>query len=67
MTSTQTTLTPGTRYDVDTLTLLGWTEGDGSGHEGYHVADYFAPDGAYLGPDQHGIEPIVERSSSEAE
>lgn len=39
------------------LTLVGWTEGDGSGHDGYDAGSYFA-DGEYLGPDAHGIEPI---------
>jgi hypothetical protein len=37
---------------------VGWTEGDGSGHEGYNVADYFDFQGRYKGPDEHGIEPI---------
>jgi hypothetical protein len=37
---------------------IGWTEGDGTGHEGYNVADYFDPEGRYRGPDEHGIEPI---------
>jgi hypothetical protein len=41
-----------------TLRCIGWTDGDGTGHEGYSVADYFS-DG-YLGPDTHGIEPIME-------
>jgi hypothetical protein len=40
-----------------TAPVIGWTEGDGSGHDGYNVADYFR-DGRYLGPDEHGIEPI---------
>ncbi len=52
-------LTAGTRYDVEHLTLLGWTDGDGSGHEGYHLFAYFR-DGVYLGPDPHGIEPLVD-------
>lgn len=54
-----TTLTKGESYDLDTLIPTGWTEGDGTGHEGYHVADYFR-DGVYLGPDEHGIEPEFE-------
>jgi hypothetical protein len=48
----------GRRYDVTKLMVSGWTEGDGTGHQGYHVEDYFTRDGAYLGPDQHGIEPL---------
>lgn len=51
------TLTKGTKYDVASLTCTGWTDGDGSGHEGYNVSDYFAADGAYRGADEHGIEP----------
>ena len=47
------------RYEVACLKLSGWTTGDGSGSEGYNLHDYFA-DGVYLGPDEHGIEPIVE-------
>lgn len=39
--------------------VIGWTIGDGSGHEGYNVSDYFKG-GKYLGPDSHGIEPIFE-------
>ncbi len=45
--------------------VIGWTVGDGSGHEGYHVEDYFDPTtGEYLGPDAHGIEPIFEKDHS---
>ena len=33
--------------------LIGWTEGDGSGSEGYNVADYFDAKGRYLGADEH--------------
>ncbi len=47
----------GKIYDLNNLTLVGWTDGNGSGHEGYHVADYFDPHGRYLGADQDGIEP----------
>lgn len=50
-------LTKGTNYDISELTCTGWTEGDGSGHEGYDWTSYFR-DGAYLGADEDGIEPI---------
>lgn len=40
--------------------LIGWTLGDGSGAEGYSVETYFDAEGKYLGPDEHGIEPIFE-------
>lgn len=40
--------------------FAGWSRGDGTGHEGYRVEDYFSPDGTYLGPDKHGIEPLFE-------
>lgn len=43
---------------------IGWTPGDGSGHEGYNVADYFR-DGKYLGPDEHGIEPVFSEPQAE--
>ena len=39
--------------------LAGWTAGDGTSTDGYHVEDYFAG-GSYAGPDEHGIEPILE-------
>lgn len=48
----------GKTYDPEQLELLGWTEGDGSGSEGYSYLDYFDADGRYLGPDAHGIEPL---------
>lgn len=57
-----TTLTPQHRYeDVDVLLMqfTGWTEGDGTGHEGYRVEDFFEADGTYRGPDASGIEPMV--------
>ena len=54
------TLTIGTKYDLSTLRWDGWTEGDGSGHEGYNAWDYFDREGRYAGPDSHGIEPIFE-------
>jgi hypothetical protein len=60
------TLTKGNKYDLATLDCTGWTEGDGSGHEGYHVSDYFR-DGVYLGADEHGIEPTFAASYLEAE
>lgn len=50
------TLTLGQRNDATALQCIGWTEGDGTGHEGYQWQDYFR-DGVYLGPDEHGIEP----------
>lgn len=53
-------LVVGRQYDVSALRLLGWTEGDGTGAEGYCLGDYFDAYGHYLGPDAHGIEPRVE-------
>ena len=52
-------LVEGATYPVDRLVLQGWTEGDGSGADGYRLADFFDSDGRYLGRDQHGIEPVV--------
>lgn len=51
-------LEPGKKYDPDELDLVGWTSGDGSGHDGYSHLDYFDSRGVYRGPDEHGIEPI---------
>jgi hypothetical protein len=56
---TNHTLITGQAYDIGKLRLLGWTDGDGSGVDGYRLSDYFDPAGTYIGPDQHGIEPIV--------
>jgi len=53
-------LTTANEYDTSLLKFVGWTDGDGTGHEGYSAHDYFGPDGAYLGADEHGIEPIAE-------
>ncbi len=53
-------LDTGKIYDLDNLALIGWTDGNGSGHEGYNIADYFDHNGEYLGPDQNGIEPEFE-------
>ncbi len=49
----------GERYAVADLRLMHWTDGDGTGTEGYVLADYFDREGRYRGPDAHGIEPIV--------
>ena len=44
--------------------FVGWTIGDGSGHEGYNVDDFFDAHGNYLGPDEHGIEPIFDKPTT---
>lgn len=31
---------------------------DGREDDAYHIADFFGPDGKYLGPDQHGTHPV---------
>ena len=49
----------GMIYDIHALELMGWTDGDGTGTEGYNLADYFDAAGKYLGPDICGIEPMV--------
>lgn len=59
-------LTKGNKYDPETLTCIGWTQGDGSGYDGYNVADYFR-DGIYLGADAHGIEPEFHQPSYAAQ
>ncbi len=53
-------LETGKRYDLGQLQCVDWTEGDGSGHEGYNWHDYFDAKGGYLGPDPSGIEPVLE-------
>lgn len=50
-------LIPGRQYDPDYLRCVGWTDGDGTGVEGYSYAAYLDGD-RYLGPDEHGIEPV---------
>ena len=55
-------LSKGQKYDPSTLTLVGWTEGNGSGSDGYQPEYYFDQEGRYLGPDQDGIEPIFEEN-----
>lgn len=59
MENTQNTLETGRKYDVNTLTFIAWTKGDDTSSDAYNAYDYFAADGSYLGPDQHGIEPIA--------
>lgn len=50
------------KYNVATLVFVGWTTGDNSetSHDGYNAYDYFDADGTYRGPDEFGIEPLVE-------
>jgi hypothetical protein len=52
-------LLQGHRVDVAALELVEWTPGDGSGTDGYALESYFDAEGRYLGPDAHGIAPIV--------
>lgn len=54
----ETKLVPGFQYDLDYLRCVGWTEGDGTGHKGYSYAKYFDGGNRYLGPGEHGIEPV---------
>jgi hypothetical protein len=49
------------------VTALGWTEGDGSGHDGYAVDWYFDRSGCYLGTDEFGIEPKWNDAPTEEE
>lgn len=53
-------LEKGTTYDTSSLRCVGWTEGDGTGSEGYLCWNYFDASGRYLGPDENGIEPVWE-------
>ncbi len=57
-------LEQGKFYDLESLVYLGWMK-DGKPMptlHGYNVEDYFSPDGTYQGPDDEGIEPILEDS-----
>lgn len=45
--------------DLAALRLVGWTAGE-TDTVGYHLLDYFSPEGKYLGPDEDGVEPMVE-------
>jgi hypothetical protein len=47
------TLVVGDRYDLSSLN----EHYAGDLPEGYHLADYFGPQGEYKGADIHGIEP----------
>lgn len=57
-------LTIDNTYDISALTLTGWTDGDGTGHDGYNLHDFFDAANRYLGPDKHGIEPIIEAANT---
>lgn len=46
------------QYNVSELKAVGWTIGDGTGKRGVSHLEYFDDAGVYLGPDEHGIEPI---------
>lgn len=48
-------LEKGKQYDISSLRVTGWT----GEHEGYNYGYYFQ-DGIYLGPDEHGVEPLFE-------
>ena len=57
-------LEKGQKYQWEKMDFLGWVtaEGDPANPdivEGYFVGCYFDDDGAYLGPDIFGIEPIL--------
>jgi len=63
---TDTKLTKGQKYDLSSLSLSGWTEGNGTGHDGYNFSDYFR-NGVYQGPDMHGIEPLFSTGAMHAD
>lgn len=65
MKTTLRALHKGTHYDTLNLIFAEWTPGDGTGHEGYSVNDYFTMAGRYLGPDEHGIEPLFKKPTTE--
>jgi hypothetical protein len=55
-----TTLKKGKRYDVDSIRLVAWKNGDEHTNDSYSLWDYFDANGRYLGPDKFGVEPFVE-------
>jgi hypothetical protein len=55
-------LQKGQRYNIEHLKFLGWSDGTDGDTDGYAFDSYFAADGKYLGPDDYGVEPIVEES-----
>lgn len=59
-------LIKGQKYEASLLRVIGWTDGNGSGSDGYSLADYFATSGEYLGADANGIEPVVDGARVEA-
>jgi hypothetical protein len=56
-----TTLITGHTYDNAGLELVGWAHDVYD--EGYDCWAYFDADGRYLGPDQHGVEPLFAPAS----
>lgn len=60
-------LEKGKVYEWQGMLFVGWTLGDGSGHAGYHAANYFDMAGRYLGPDSHGIEPVFQEMEAKLE
>jgi hypothetical protein len=62
----QDTRNPGPAYRIDggdsgPLDFCGWKTVDGSkpDTQGYYLGDYFTRNGAYAGPDCHGVYPIL--------
>ena len=63
------TLETGKKYDRSTITFTGWMAPDERNCapdvvEGYHPDYYFAADGSYKGPDEHGVEPTWEAAET---
>jgi len=48
----------GREIESGALEFIGWSNG-AEYLDGYNLGDYFDGDGAYLGPDSDGIEPVL--------
>jgi len=55
-------LTTGQVYNIDTIEFRGWVDSTGESvdPQGYSCWAYFSDTGKYLGPDDHGIEPVFD-------
>ena len=74
-TMTGTKLNTGTQYDTEALRVTGWVGPAeliwiapgvrNPAMDGYDAWAYFANDGRYLGPDEHGLEPLFSAKEKE--
>lgn len=56
-------LQKGAKYDLSTMTFVGWDKPNDGTVEGYHAEDFFLDDldgSMYLGMDCDGVEPLYD-------